>query len=176
MKKVLLPVMALLLLFAVAPVMAAPATKTPFTADVSFVLGNVYAGEEWITMDGIYHVKGQVSQGPVTLTPVTGDILVGTMLIVRHATLDLNTGDGSCHGKIVITVDGGTFEGSEQSTITVYGITAYGGGISGTFLARGTGMYEGQRIMGSFEGGVVIVDGVKTVVAEFEGIILSPKG
>ena len=171
MKKVLLPVMALLVLFAVAPVMAAPATKTPFTADVSFVLGNVYAGEEWITMDGIYHVKGQVSQGPVTLTPVTGDILVGTMLIVRHATLDLNTGDGSCHGKIVITVNGGTFEGSEQSTITLWGAH-----ISGTFLAQGTGMYEGQTIMASFEGGVVIVDGVKTVVAEFEGIILSPKG
>ena len=170
MKKVLMPVIALLVLFAVAPVMAAPATKTPFTAEASFVPGNVDLGEEWITEDLIYHVKGQVGEGPVT-----GDI-IGWLTIVRHATLDLNTGDGSCHGKIVITVDGvGTFEGTEQSTITAGGGTPEIPGISGTFEAHGTDTYEGQKIMASFEGGV-IRDTVVTVVVVFEGIMLSPKG
>jgi len=166
MKKALLSVIALIVLFALAPVMAAPAIKTLFTAEASFVPGNIDPGKEWITKDGIYHVKGQVGTGLVT-----GDIS-GWLTIVRHATLDLNTGEGSCHGKIVIDVDGvGSFEGSEQSTITLWGAS-----ISGTFLAHGTGMYEGRTMMGSFEGGVNIVDGVKTVVAEFKGIILSPQG
>jgi len=171
MKKVLLPVMALLVLCVVAPVMAAPATKTPFTAEASFVPGNVYPGEEWITEDLIYHVKRQVGEGPVT-----GDI-EGWSTIVRHATLDLKTGEGSCHGKIVITVVVdtvvvGTFEGTEQSTITAYGGTPETPGISGTFIAYGTDTYEGQKMMASFEGGLI----GDTVVVVFKGIILSPKG
>ena len=82
------------MLFAAAPVMAAPATKTLFTAKVRFALGNIKPGEEWVTMDGIYYVKGQVSEGNVT-----GDIL-GTLLVVRHATLDLNM--HACSLKIML--------------------------------------------------------------------------
>jgi hypothetical protein len=84
----------LLMLFAAAPVMAAPATKTLFTAKVRFAPGNIKPGEEWVTMDGIYYVKGQVSEGNVT-----GDIL-GTLLIVCHATLDLNM--HACSPKIML--------------------------------------------------------------------------
>jgi len=162
-KKVLIPVMALLVLFVVAPVMAAPATKTPFTATITLTF--LPTENEWITEDGIYHVKEQVAKGAVT-----GDVS-GDMLLVRHMTLDLNTGEGSCHGKFVVTVDGGTFEGSEQSTITNY--AAGPDGISGTLVAHGTGMYKGLKMMGSFEGGLI---GADTMQAILEGIILSPKG
>jgi hypothetical protein len=45
-KKVMIPVVALLVLFAVAPVMAAPATKIPFTGWAGFGFVNVSPREE----------------------------------------------------------------------------------------------------------------------------------
>jgi len=160
-KKIVIPVMALLVLFVVAPVMAAPATKTPFTAAITLTF--LPTENQWITEDGIYHVKEQVAEGTVT-----GDVS-GEMQLVRHMILDLNTGEGSCHGKFVVTVDGGTFEGSEQSEITNY--AALPDGISGTLVAHGTGDYVGLKMMGSFEGGLIEEN---IVQATLEGIILSP--
>jgi len=37
-------------------------------------------------------------------------------------------------------------------------------------------MYEGQKIMGSHEGELIIVDTIPVVEMVLEGIILSPKG
>jgi hypothetical protein len=45
-KKVMIPVVALLVLFAVTPVMAAPATKIPFTGWAGFGFANVSPREE----------------------------------------------------------------------------------------------------------------------------------
>jgi len=108
-------VMVLLVLFVVTPVMAAPATKTLFTAEASFVPGSISTGKGWITKDGIQHVKGAISEGNIT-----GDIS-GTMWLMSDETVDLNTGEGANHGKFVLTVDGGTFEGSFQSKVTPFG-------------------------------------------------------
>ena len=169
MKKVLIPVIALLVLFAVAPVIAAPATKTPFTAETSFIPGNISPGEVWITKDGIRHVKGAISEAPVT-----GDIS-GTMWLVSAETIDLNTGEGAVHGKFVLTVDGGTFEGSFQSVFTPLSPGQLR--ISGTFTGQGTGTYEGQKIMVSSEGKLILPPPLPPVVEILlEGIILSPKG
>ncbi len=54
MKKILIPVMALLVLFVLTPVMAAPATKSAFTATLT--LTYLPTENEWITVDCIYHV------------------------------------------------------------------------------------------------------------------------
>jgi len=168
MKKVLLPVMALLVLFAVAPAIATPATKTLFTAEASFVPGNISQGEVWITQDGIRHVKGAISKAPVT-----GDIS-GTMWLVSAETIDLNTGEGSNHGRFVITVDGGTFEGSFQSAFTLLSPGQLR--ILGTFVGQGTGTCEGQKIMASCEGKLILPPPLPVVEIELKGIILSPQG
>lgn len=163
MKKILMPVIALLVLLVVVPVMAAPATKTLFTAESTMTFAT--PGKAWTTKHGIYHVRDQEATGTVT-----GDI-EGDIFLVRHMILDLNTGKGSCHGKFVITVDGGTFEGSEQSKITNYALPP--DGISGKLVAHGTGDFEGLKVTASFEGGLISAD---TIQLTFDGIILSPHG
>lgn len=162
MKKVLMPILALLVLFAVTPAVAAPATKTLFTAEASFIPGSISPGKGWVTKGGIQHIKGATSEGTVT-----GDIS-GTMLLVSDETMNLNTGKGTNHGRFVLTVDGGTFEGSFQSIVTLHVF-------SGTFIGHGTGTYEGQKIMGSHQGELT-VDAIPVVEMVLDGIILLPKG
>jgi hypothetical protein len=167
-KKILIPVMALLVLFIITPVLATPATKTPFTAVLSFV--PVSPGKQWITEDGISHVKGGIFEG--TVTGISGPDISGTMWMSVDETVDLNTGEGSLHGKWTITAIGGTFEGSAVGVITPTSpTTSY---MSGTFIGHGAGDYEGQKIKGSFEGDVIV--DVYPIELDMEGIILSPKG
>jgi len=166
MKKVLIPVMVLLVLFVVTPVMAAPATKTTFTSEASFGFGNVSPGEDWTTEDGIYHLKGAVSEGTTDIHSAYGD-MSGTLVIRHSLVIDTNTGLGACHGKFVITVDGlGTFEGSEHGAHTITDHHY----ITGNLVAKGTGMFEGLKMTASYEGEVI--DGI--VVMDMEGILLSP--
>ena len=172
MKKALIPVMALLVLFVVTPVMAAPAAKIPFTSEVSLGFGSVSFGKEWTTEDGIYHFKGAISEGTADIHSILGD-MSGTMIMVHDLALDMNTGHGQCHGKFVLTVDGmGTFEGSEHGTHTI----TNGHYIAGGLVAKGTGMFEGLNMMASYEGEIFTVDTQQIVVAEMEGILLSPTG
>ncbi len=169
MKKALLPVMALSLLFAVTSVMAAPATKTQFTTEASFVPGNISIGEVWITKDGIRHVKGATS-----FTFVTGDIS-GTMWLVSSETIDLNTGEGTNHGEFVLTVNSGTFEGSFQGEFSPQSPGQLA--ISGTFVGQGSGIYDRQMIMASSKGRLILPEpGPPVVEIVLEGTILSPKG
>ena len=159
-KRILIPLIALLVLFAVAPVMAAPATKTPFTTHVTFITGNVSPREMWTTQGNILQIKESTSAGNVS-----GDIS-GTVLLTMDETLDLNTGLGVNHGKFVITLTGGTYEGSSRSMFTDLSF-------SGTFIAHGSGSVERQVLMGSFEGVITIVDSLHLVNVVFEGVILS---
>ncbi len=99
----------------------------------------------------------------------------GTMTMIHDLALGLNTGLGECHGKFVITivVDTivvGTFEGSEHGTHT---ITDHHH-ISGKLVAKGTGMFDGMKMMGSYEGEIITVDMQQVAVAEIVGILLSP--
>lgn len=166
MKKVMIPVITLLLLFAVAQVVAEPATKILFTGSVSFGFGNVSPGEEWITNDGVYHVKGAVSQGEAEVHSALGT-MIGTMIIVHDLALDLNTGLGDCHGKAVIAVPGvGTFEGSEHGSHMITDRHYISGGI----VARGTGEFDGLMMKGAYEGEII----QQVVEAEMEGTLLSP--
>ena len=170
MKKVLIPVMALLVLFVVTPVMAAPATKIPFTAEASSVFGNISPGIEW-EADGIYHVKGAISSG--TVTTISGPDISGTMGLVMDLVINTKTGRGMCHSKIVVTVEGvGTFEGSELGSHTIIPIPDppyLKDVISGRFVLHGTGEFERLKMMGSFEGENI----GGSVEMALEGIILS---
>lgn len=162
-KRVLIPITALLVLFAVAPVMAAPATQTPFTAHATFITGNISPGEMWARTKerNIVQIRGSTSTGNVA-----GDIS-GTVLLVADETFDMNTGLGLNHGEFVIAVVGGTYEGSFRSMFT-------GLSFSGTFVGQGTGTLEGQVLMGSYEGEVTYVDTLPVAHMAIEGVILSP--
>jgi hypothetical protein len=172
-KKVLISVIALLVLFAVTPVMAAPATKTPFTAEASFVFGNISPGIEW-EQGGIYHVQGVISSG--TFATISGTDISGTLMIWHDLVINTKTGLGECHGKVILTVEGvGTFEGSEHGTHTIIPIPDppyLKDVISGSFVLHGTGEFERLKMMGSYE--AEMVGGL--VEMALEGIILSPLG
>jgi len=164
-KKILMPVMALLVLFVVAPVMAAPATKTPYRADVILEIKSL--DEDWTTKGGIQHVKGLIAEGTFNSTDLGIDIDDATMWKKLDYTLNTITGKGTMHGKFVLTVEGiGTFEGSFRDKITEFNH------YSGTVVGQGTGDFAGLKTMGTWEGDK---DG-NTIVNVLEAVILSPKG
>jgi hypothetical protein len=163
-KKILLPIMALLVLFAVAPVMAPPAAKTTYTADVD--LDILSLDEEWTTEGGILHVKGVIAEGPFDSEDL--GIEEATMEKKFDYTVNTNTGKGTLHGKFVLTVGTiGTLEGSFRGKITD------GTHLSGTVVGHGTEGFEGVKTMGLWEGDIV---GGTLIENELEAILLSPKG
>ena len=161
-RKVLLPVMVLLVLFAVAPVLAAPAVKMPYTANVSLVITD--PGESWTTRGDILQVRGLIAIG--TFNSADLGIVDATMWKTLDYTLNTNTGKGTMHGKFVLTVDGaGTFEGSFRDKITD------STHLAGTVVGQGTGAFAGWKTMGIWYGD--IIDG--TVENVLEAIILMPQ-
>ena len=161
-KKVLILVMTLLVLFAVAPVMAAPATKMPYAANVNLVITSW--GEQWITAGGILHVKGLIAEG----TFDSADLLIfgATMWKKLDYTLNTITGKGTMHGKFVLTVEGvGTFEGSFRDKITDSVL------LSGTVVGQGTGVFAGWKTMGTWYGEIFEDDTIENVL---NAIILVP--
>jgi hypothetical protein len=164
MKKILIPVMALLVFSMITTVMA-PAIEIPVSG---FYIGSAtWPGKSWMTKDGILHVKGAVGEGPIS-----GDV-PGTMVFTLNAEIDLNTGVGVMHGKYVSYHEYGDFEGTYRTENT--GVVFY----EGTAIAKGTGAYEGMVMRTSFWGynlylgGYIGPDGV---YFDYEAIILSPHG
>ena len=162
-KKVLMPLMVLLVLFAVAPVMAAPATKTAYTADV--ILTIIDPGETWTTEGGILHVKGLIAQGSFDSADL--GIVDATMWKKLDYSLNTITGKGTMHGKFVLTVNGGTIEGSFRDKITD------STHLAGTVVGQGTGGFAGWKTMGTWYGDI-IVDGPTTIVNVLDAILLIP--
>jgi len=162
-KKVLIPVMALLVLFAVAPVMAATAAKTPYTANVK--LDIISIDKVWTTKRGIQQVRGLIAEGFFNSTELGIDN--ATMWKKLDYTLNTITGKGTMHGKFVLTVgEAGTIEGSFRDKIT------NSTHLAGTVVGQGTGAFAGWKTMGIWYGD--IIDG--TVENVLEAIILMPKG
>ncbi len=162
-KKVLMPVFVLIVLFAIAPAVAAPAAKTPYTANV--ILNITSPGEGWTTEGDILHVKGLIAEGTFNSSDL--GIVDATMWKKLDYTLNTITGKGTMHGKFVLTVDGmGTFEGSFRDIITD------STHLSGTVVGQGTGGFEGWKTMGTWYGD--IMDG--TIENVLEATILSPRG
>lgn len=162
-KKVLIPVMIVLMLFVVAPVTAAPAATMPYTADVVLEIKSVE--KEWTTKGGILQVRGLIAEG--TFNSPDLDIVNATMWKKLDYTLNTNTGKGTMHGKFVLTVgEMGTFEGSFRDVITD------STHLSGTVVGQGTGGFVGWKTMGTWYGD--IIDG--TVENVLEAKLLLPKG
>jgi hypothetical protein len=162
-KKILMPVIALLALFVVAPVTAAPAAKIPYTADVSLEITS--QGEYWTTEGGLLHVRGLIAEGLFNSADL--GIVDATMWKKLDYTLNTVTGEGTMHGKFVLTVgEAGTFEGSFRDRITDFTH------LSGTVVGQGTGAFAGWKTMGIWYGD--IIDG--TIENVLEAMILSPKG
>jgi hypothetical protein len=171
MRKVLMVMMLLLVFSAVASVRATPAAKIPFTAEASFVFGSIYPGEP-ITEDSILFVKRAISDGIVTVYGVSDTPIPCTLVMVHDLFINLNIGLGECHGKFVITIfgGGGAFEGSEHGT---HEIAESYHGVTGNVVADGTGMFQGLKMMASYEG-EMITDGVQQVVkVTMTGTLLS---
>lgn len=144
-------------------VMAAPAAKIPYTANVSLTITD--PGESWTARGDILQVRGLIAVG--TFNSADLGIVDATMWKTLDYTLNMNTGKGTMHGKFVLTVDGaGTFEGSFRDTITD------STHLAGTVVGQGTGAFAGWKTMGIWYGD--IIDG--SVENVLEAIILSPKG
>ncbi len=104
----------------------------------------------------------------------------GNLTITHDLVIDTNTGLGDCHGKFVITffdITGtvvlGTFEGSEHGAHTIIGDYH---GVSGNVVADGTSMFEGLKMMASYEGEVITVDTQQVVEMTMTGTLLSAQG
>jgi len=150
-------------LFAVAPVTAAPATMIPYTADVSLEI--TYEGEDWTTKGGILRVKGLIAEGLFNSADL--EIVDATMWKKLDYTLNTATGEGTMHGKFVLTVgEAGSFEGSFRDKITDFTH------LSGTVVGQGTGAFAGWKTMGIWYGD--IIDG--TIENVVEAVILAPRG
>ncbi len=162
-KGILIPLVALLVLFIATPVIAAPAAKIPFTANVKLQITD--SGEEWPTKGDILHVKGLIAEGFFNSSEL--GIVNAAMWKKLDFTLNTITGKGTMHGKFVLTVDGaGTFEGSFRDKITD------STHLAGTVVGQGTGAFEGVKTMGTWEGDIMGTE----IVNVLDAILLSPRG
>jgi len=163
-----LVLIAWLVLCMAAPATAAPAARAAFSAQTTVTDGNIITPPEdikwWITQDNIMQIKRVETESELTGT------ISGRVRLEISQSLNMDALEGAAHGKFVLTATEGTFQGSFSGQITDLSI-------SGTFVAHGTGAYEGQKIMGSVEVEVTPAD---VIMPNFQmtmnGILLNPEG
>jgi hypothetical protein len=128
----------------------AGATRTPFTVTEASV--PIQDGNGWLS-GHIFHVRGEVDEGPVT-----GD-LTGTITIVVNLNVDTHSGQGELFGTFTLATADVTWSGHYTGSTT-------SDTSRGRFLGQGT---NGSKLDGSFtQNG----DGTFTLT----GTILSPHG
>ena len=144
----------------------AKATKTTVTGTTYVTPSEQPPLREWIDEDGIWHVRGEVSN-----YIYEGD-LEGTGVGIVNLNLDFSTGDGdeSGYSTSVMSWDGlgGTFEGSFNTIYT--GWVGVGHGVY-----HGTGDFAGMKLMEDFVIDFTVTPDPPYVVI-FNGIILDPHG
>jgi hypothetical protein len=161
-KKVMILLMMLIMVFAVPPVLSAPATRTPYTVDV--VLTITEPGVEWVSVGGIYNVRGMIAMGTFDSTELG---ISGEMYKTLDYTINQLTGKGTMHGQFVLTVPGvGTIEGSFRDRIT--DATHF----SGTVVGQGTGGFEGMITRGTWEGDLTGI----TIENVVDAVLISTRG
>ena len=112
----------------------AAATTTPVSASGTLTITD--PGKQWVTDDGIAHIRDQVQTGPVN-----GD-LSGSIIVTGRSDLTVATQTGTGSGKFTITATGGTWEGRFEGTFD-------GGVFSGKLVAHGTGDFAGSLLRGT---------------------------
>ena len=162
MRKKTIILIALLLLLFVESAVAVPKNKEPkpkvpkpprnpkidtirFVEQASLDAGNIHLGTQEIIDTGILYVQNAISTGTVSTgeSPISGFNIETTL----SGTCDLNTFKGNYEGDWILIGPSGTFEGSINGKVEV-------ASISGRFNSEGTGLFEGQKLKGSFEGQV----------------------
>ncbi len=141
MKKILLPVVALLILsvMLIAPIKAK--TAKPYSSHIESAL--IDPGKQWISEDGILHIRDSYWKG----TEV-GTLGSSTLEDWLSFNINLATGAGTFSGNWLLTFDGhGTISGSATGKISL------GYLINGMFIGtHATGEFEGIQKKGSLDG------------------------
>jgi len=141
MKKILLPVVALLILsvMLIAPIKAK--TAEPYSSHIESAL--IDPGKQWISEDGILHIRDSYWKG----TEV-GTLGSSTLEDWLSFNINLATGAGTFSGNWLLTFDGhGTISGSATGKISL------GYLINGMFIGtHATGEFEGIQKKGSLDG------------------------
>jgi hypothetical protein len=157
MRKILLPMVTLLVLsvMLIAPTMAK--TEVPYSSHIESAL--VDPGKQWVTEDGILHIRDSYWVG----TEV-GTLGSSTFEDWLSLNVDLATGEGNFYGHWQLTFEGrGTISGSARGTISM------GYLINGMFIGtHATGEFKGMQKKGSLDGYLadpthIVLDAVGTV-------------
>lgn len=136
--------------------------KTAATKEsISFTLQDIItipSGKMWLTNDNIQQIKKVKQVGTVS------GYFDGTMDLVVSMSINWTSGEGTGHGKFLITTDDGSIGGTfriEGNWATLH--------IIGTFVGtNSTGTYEGKKLMCALEQ-------TELNLVEFDGIILSSR-
>ncbi len=141
MKKVLLPIVALLILSVMLIAPAKAKTKEPYSSYIESAL--IDPGKQWVSEDGILHIRDSYWAGTEVGT-------LGTSKFEDWLSFNINlaTGEGTFSGNWLLTFEGrGTFSGSATGKIS------QGYLITGMFIGtHATGEFEGIQKKGSLNG------------------------
>ena len=157
MKKALISILTLLVVsvILVAPINAE--TEEPYRSQIESAL--IDPGKQWISDDGILHIRGSYWVGTEVGT-------LGSSKIEEWLSFNINlaTGEGTFNGRWLLTFEeGSTFSGSATGKISLGYLT------KGRFIGtHATGEFEGVQKKGSLEGCLVdpthtVMDAVGTV-------------
>jgi hypothetical protein len=133
------------------PVMASPAEKIPIT--LNFGLPTYGDPEKiWTTNGDIFQVRGRPSSYNIILTIQGEPPLVGVDTNTFNGQHNLKTDVKILHYDVVWTFEGGTFEGRLTLKIENNLLGPMYWYYSAHLVFQGTGAFEGQTIMLSYEG------------------------
>ena len=160
MRKILLPMVTLLVLsvMLIAPTMAK--TEVPYSSNIESAL--IDPGKQWVTEDGILHIRDSYWKG--TEVGTLGNGIFEDWLSFN---INLATGEGTFSGHWLLTYEGrGTISGSARGTISM------GYLINGMFIGtHGTSEFEHVQKKGSLNG--MLVDSTHTEI-EAVGTVFYP--
>jgi hypothetical protein len=141
MKKVLSPVVALLIVSVMLIIPARAKTVEPYSSHIESAL--IDPGKQWVSEDGILHIRDSHWVG----TEV-GTLGSSTLEDWLSLNVDLATGEGNFYGNWQLT-----FEGGSTISGTATGRISLGYLINGMFIGtHATGEFEGVQKKGSLDG------------------------
>ncbi len=141
MKKILLPMVALLILSVMLITPTKAKTEEPYSSHIESAM--IDPGKQWVSEDGVLHIRDSYWVG----TEV-GTLGSSTLEDWLSLNVDLATGKGNFYGHWQLTFkEGSTFSGTATGKISL------GYLINGMFIGtHATGEFEGVQKKGSLDG------------------------
>jgi len=131
-----------------ARIVSADQPRVSFVDATETVCTIVVPGEQWVSGNGILHVRGQVRHDRVVPNPGQGDPRVnGWADLTADLEMDLATGDGSLAGSLQVTPIDPSYHGSFVGHFTA---KLTGGLAVGRADAQGVGEFDGLKLSGTF--------------------------